>query len=49
MFCFISLVYYLNNPAEIFAFWQGGMSFHGGFLGVLIGMLMIAKNIKSDG
>ena len=38
--------YYLNNPAEIFAFWQGGMSFHGGFLGVLIAMMMIAKKYQ---
>ena len=38
--------YYLNNPAEIFAFWQGGMSFHGGFLGVLIGMMMIARKYQ---
>ncbi len=28
---FYQPTYYLNNPAEIFAFWQGGMSFHGGF------------------
>jgi len=27
--------YYLSNPLEIFAVWRGGMSFHGGFLGVL--------------
>ncbi len=27
--------YYLSNPAEIPMIWQGGMSFHGGFLGVL--------------
>ncbi len=27
--------YYLANPAEILAVWQGGMSFHGGFLGVV--------------
>jgi phosphatidylglycerol:prolipoprotein diacylglycerol transferase len=26
---------YLANPLEILAIWQGGMSFHGGFLGVL--------------
>ena len=38
--------YYLNNPAEIFAFWQGGMSFHGGFLGVLVGMILIAKKYQ---
>ena len=30
--------YYLANPLEILAVWKGGMSFHGGFLGVLIAM-----------
>ena len=30
--------YYLSNPLEIFAVWKGGMSFHGGFLGVLVAM-----------
>ncbi|WP_058245722.1 prolipoprotein diacylglyceryl transferase [Tropicibacter naphthalenivorans] len=28
--------YYLHNPAEILLLWQGGMSFHGGLLGVVI-------------
>lgn len=28
--------YYLANPVEILKVWQGGMSFHGGFLGVVI-------------
>lgn len=28
--------YYLLNPGEILAIWEGGMSFHGGFLGVLV-------------
>ena len=30
--------YYFANPAEILAVWKGGMSFHGGFLGVLVAM-----------
>ncbi|MEO8385036.1 MAG: prolipoprotein diacylglyceryl transferase [Betaproteobacteria bacterium] len=30
---------YLAHPIEIFYIWQGGMSFHGGFLGVLAAML----------
>jgi phosphatidylglycerol:prolipoprotein diacylglycerol transferase len=30
--------HYFSNPLEIFAIWKGGMSFHGGFLGVLIAM-----------
>jgi phosphatidylglycerol:prolipoprotein diacylglycerol transferase len=30
---FYKAAYYLAHPLEIFAVWQGGMSFHGGFLG----------------
>ncbi|WP_372891818.1 prolipoprotein diacylglyceryl transferase [Rhodosalinus sp.] len=32
--------YYLANPAEIPMLWQGGMAFHGGFLGVAIAALL---------
>lgn len=28
--------YYLSHPLEVFAIWQGGMSFHGGMLGVIV-------------
>lgn len=35
---FYKLSYYLANPIEIFYVWQGGMSFHGGFLGVLVAL-----------
>lgn len=31
---FYQPAYYLQNPAEVLMVWQGGMSFHGGFLGV---------------
>jgi len=34
--------YYLVQPLEIFALWKGGMSFHGGFLGVLVAMVLYA-------
>src|SRR5450759_1480461 len=34
--------YYFAHPLEIFAVWQGGMSFHGGFLGVLVAMALLA-------
>ncbi len=34
--------YYSQNPLEILAIWQGGMSFHGGFLGVLVAMILLA-------
>jgi phosphatidylglycerol:prolipoprotein diacylglycerol transferase len=35
--------YYVSHPLEILAVWQGGMSFHGGFLGVLLAMAYIAR------
>jgi phosphatidylglycerol:prolipoprotein diacylglycerol transferase len=35
--------YYLEHLAEIPAVWQGGMSFHGGFLGVLAAMWLFAR------
>jgi phosphatidylglycerol:prolipoprotein diacylglycerol transferase len=38
--------YYLSHPLEILAVWQGGMSFHGGFLGVLLAMLFIARKYQ---
>jgi len=30
--------YYLSHPAEILQVWTGGMSFHGGFVGVMLGI-----------
>ena len=33
---------YLAHPAKIFAVWEGGMSFHGGLLGVMLAMAYIA-------
>ena len=35
---FYKLNYYLANPLEVFYIWTGGMSFHGGLLGVIIAM-----------
>lgn len=35
--------YYLSNPLEIFYVWQGGMSFHGGMLGVIFAMWLYAR------
>ncbi len=35
--------YYLANPADIIAVWKGGMSFHGGFLGVLGAMWLWSR------
>lgn len=35
---------YLVNPLMIFKVWQGGMSFHGGLMGVLIAMWLYARH-----
>ena len=35
--------YYFSHPLEIVAVWKGGMSFHGGFLGVLVAMALYAR------
>jgi phosphatidylglycerol:prolipoprotein diacylglycerol transferase len=35
---------YLSRPAEIFAVWQGGMSFHGGFLGAILALVLFARS-----
>jgi len=45
---FYNLKDYLADPFEIFAIWHGGMSFHGGLIGVLfVGILFSWKNRKS--
>jgi phosphatidylglycerol:prolipoprotein diacylglycerol transferase len=38
--------YFVQHPIEIFAVWQGGMSFHGGFLGVLVAMWVFARKYQ---
>ena len=35
--------YYLQNPADIVKVWQGGMAFHGGFLGVVIAVWLFSR------
>lgn len=40
---FYNPAWYFSNPLEIFAVWKGGMSFHGGFLGVLVAMAIWAR------
>ncbi len=42
---FYNLDYYSNNLFDIFKIWQGGMSFHGGLVGVIVvGVLFAKKN-----
>ncbi len=38
--------YYLDHPLQALALWQGGMSFHGGFLGVMAATLYCARKHK---
>src|SRR5260370_7267613 len=35
--------FFLQNPLQIFTLWEGGMSFHGGLLGVIIAILLFAR------
>lgn len=41
---FYDLPRYLANPLDIFAVWQGGMSFHGGMLGTILAMVLFARS-----
>ncbi|UPA22182.1 prolipoprotein diacylglyceryl transferase [Candidatus Peribacteria bacterium] len=40
--------YYLENPLQIFAVWNGGMASHGGFIGVAIAMLFVLRKKTWD-
>ena len=35
--------FYLSNPEEIFLVWKGGMSFHGGFLGLIVAIALFCR------
>jgi phosphatidylglycerol:prolipoprotein diacylglycerol transferase len=41
---FYDLPRYIDNPLDIVAVWQGGMSFHGGLTGVILAMILFARN-----
>jgi|TARA_B110000914_G_C15479072_1_gene454695 phosphatidylglycerol:prolipoprotein diacylglycerol transferase len=41
-----NLNYYVQNPIEIFMVWEGGMSFHGGLIGVILATLIFSKKHK---
>ncbi|HSW05331.1 prolipoprotein diacylglyceryl transferase [Aquabacterium sp.] len=40
---FYKFDHYIEHPLEIFAVWKGGMSFHGGMLGVIVAMVLYAR------
>ncbi|QNM82419.1 prolipoprotein diacylglyceryl transferase [Sphingomonas sabuli] len=43
---FYNLGFYLQNPIEVFKLWDGGMSFHGGLLGVVVAIFYLARKEK---
>ncbi len=45
---FYNLEFYVNNPFDIFKVWQGGMSFHGGVIGIIIASIIFSKKNKDN-
>ena len=45
---FYNFNYYTHNILDIFKIWQGGMSFHGGLLGIIISSVIFAKKNNQD-
>lgn len=45
---FYQPAYYLANPGQILMVWQGGMAFHGGFLGVVIATFIYLRRHKIE-
>ena len=45
---FYNFNYYLNNFFDIFKIWQGGMSFHGGLLGIIVASIIFGKKNNQD-
>ena len=45
---FYQPAHFFANPLDIFKIWQGGMSFHGGFIGVLVAMSLWARKSKRN-
>ena len=39
---FYNFKYYISNPLEIIKIWEGGMSFHGALLGIIIGTYLFS-------
>ncbi len=43
---FYNLPVYLAHPLQIFALWEGGMSFHGGLFGAALGIILFARRMQ---
>tara|TARA_B100000579_G_C22818840_1_gene849410 strand:- start:341 stop:1120 length:780 start_codon:yes stop_codon:yes gene_type:complete len=46
---FYNFEFYIINKLEIIKIWQGGMSFHGGLIGLILSMIFFSKRKKIDG
>ena len=46
---FYNFGYYLSNPLDVLKIWEGGMSFHGALIGIILGTywFSIKKNIPT--
>ena len=45
---FYNFEFYINNPLDILKVWEGGMSFHGGLIGIFITSILFAKKNKQN-
>ena len=45
---FYNFNYYINNLFDIFKVWEGGMSFHGGLIGIIIASILFTKKHNQD-
>lgn len=45
---FYQPLYYFSHPFEILAIWKGGMSFHGGFCGLLVALLLWSRRYRQN-
>lgn len=43
---FYNFHYYFEHPLQILALWQGGMSFHGALLGIIVGLYAFSRRMK---
>ena len=45
---FYNAPYYFSQPIEIFSVWTGGMSFHGGLIGVICAIVLFARRFEKS-
>ena len=45
---FYNFGYYLSNPFDILKIWEGGMSFHGALIGIILGTYLFATKKKNN-